>query len=379
MQDLGSLRSRFPLLDERLYFASQCLGPMPKEALDDLDEYRRSLLLRKRAIPQWLERMDEIIGLVETLLGAPPGSIALRDSATAAQAAIAASLEPRGGKDGIVVSRHDFHSTRYLWTAQGRRGFRIDEIEPRDGAGVGAEDYLAVIDDRTAIVTAPLVSPRTGALLDVRAVIRAAHDHHALVVLDAYQAVGVVPIDVLALGADVVVGGTHKWLGGGGTGLAFLYVRPSLAERLEPAHPGWFGCGSVMEFGEGYAAPAGARRFQQGTPAVEPMYTARAGLRTVLEVGVERIRARSLELTSRMLDRLEARGVRASTPRAVEARGGMICLDRPDAEAIERALDERGIDVDYRPGAGLRVAPHYCHREDECDRVVDAIVEAARS
>ncbi len=199
--DLGRFRSRFPLLDERLYFASQCLGPLPAAALDDLDEYRRSLLLRKRALPIWLERMEGCLELVETLLGAPRGSIALRDTATAAQAAIAASLAPRAGKDGILVSRHDFHSTRYLWAAQGRRGFQIDEIEPRASAGITAEDYCAVIDDRTAVVTAPLVSPRTGALLDARAVIRAAHDHHALVVLDAYQAVGVVPIDVPRAGS----------------------------------------------------------------------------------------------------------------------------------------------------------------------------------
>jgi kynureninase len=209
-------------------------------------------------------------------------------------------------------------------------------------------------------------------------VIRAAHDHGAIVVLDAYQAVGVVPVDVQALGVDVLVGGTHKWLGGGGTGLAFMYVRPSLAEQLVPAYPGWFGCGeSVMDFSDGYVAPRGARRFQQGTQGIEPIYTARAGLRTTLEVGVDRIRARSLELTGRMFDRFEARGLRVTTPRPAEARGGMLVLDLPNAAAIEEALGGRGIDVDFRPGAGLRVGPHFCYREDECDRVVDAIVEAA--
>lgn len=379
-QDLARFRSRYPLLDERLYFATQCLGPMPTAALADLDEYRRTLLLRKRALPLWLERVDEVVALVEKLLGAPPASIALRDSATAAQAAIAALLEPQAGKNRIVVSRNDFHSTRYLWAAQRRRGFEIEQVEPRGDAGIAAEDYLAVIDDRTAIVTAPLVSPRTGALLDARAVIRAAHDRGALVVLDAYQGVGVVPVDVQDLGADVVVGGTHKWLGGGGTGLAFLYVRPSLAEKLEPAYPGWFGCGeSVMTFGEDYVPAPGARRFQQGTPPVEAMYTSIAGLRAALEIGVDRIRARSLELTGRMLERLGARGVRVSTPGKPEARGGMLCIDLPNAEAMEAALDARGIDVDFRPGAGLRVSPHFCHRDDECDHVADAIAEVARS
>ncbi len=134
-----------------------------------------------------------------------------------------------------------------------------------------------------------------------------------------------------------------------------------------------------MAFGESYVPARGARRFQQGTPAVEAIYTARAGLHLALEVGVERIRARSLELTTRMLERLGSVGVRVSTPRPPEARGGMLCLDLHDAEAVEHELGERGIDVDYRPGAGLRIAPHFCHREDECDHVVDCIAELARS
>jgi DMATS type aromatic prenyltransferase len=373
-----SARARFPLLEERLYFASQCMGPMPAQALEDLDEYRRTLLLRKRALPLWFERMHELVRLTEALLGAPAGSVALRDSATAAQAAVAACLEPRACHDRIVVSRHDFHSSRYVWAAQKRRGFDIVEIEPGEGGVIRADDYLAAIDERAAIVTLPLVSPRTGALLDVRDIVRAAHDRGAIVVLDVYQAVGVVPIDVQALNADVVVGGMHKWLGGGGSGLAFLYVRPALAARLEPVYPGWFGCGeSAMEFAERYTPAPGARRFQQGTPAAEALYTSRAGLRVALEIGLEAIRARSLALTERMHARFEQRGVRVVTPRRPEARGGMLCLDVPDAAAIEVALGERGIDVDYRPGAGLRVSPHFCHREDECDRVVDAIAELA--
>jgi kynureninase len=377
--DLGRFRDRFPLLDERLYFASQCLGPMPAEALDDLDAYRRSLLLRKRALPLWIERMNEMTALLERLLGAPAGSVALRDSATAAQAAIASALTPRDGKNRIVLSSQDFHSTRYLWAAQAQRGFEVIEIHPRAGVEVSTEQYLDAIDGRTALVCAALVSPRNGSLLDAARVIRAAHDRGALVVLDAYQAVGVVPIDVASLGADVIVGGTHKWLGGGGTGLAFLYVRPSLANELVPAYPGWIGHASLLAFGDRYAPAPGARRFQQGTPALEPIFTARAGLLSTLAIGVDRIRARSLELTARLIARCEAHDLRVLTPARAEARGGMICVALPNAEAVEAALEHQGIDVDHRPGAGLRIAPHFCHREEECDRVIEAIVEARRS
>jgi kynureninase len=376
--DLSRFRARFPLLDERLYFATQCLGPMPAEALLDLEEYGRSLLLRKRAISLWVDRMNEMSRLFESLLGAPPDSVALRDSATSAQAAFAAAIAPRGRRNRILLSSQDFHSTRYLWKAQAQRGFEVVELAPRDGAEVTTEQYLEAIDERTAVVEAALVSPRSGALLDARAVIRAAHDRGALVVLDAYQAVGIVPLDVQSLDADVVVGGTHKWLGSGDMGLAFLYVRPALANELVPAYPGWVGHASLLSFGEDYVPAPGARRFQQGSPAMAPIYLARAGVRTAIEIGVESLRARSLELTQRMIDRADAQGLHLRTPRRPEARGGMLCFDLARCAEVESRLAEAGIDVDHRPGAGLRVAPHFCHRDDECDRVIDAIAEAAR-
>jgi kynureninase len=371
----SALRSHFPLLDERVYFASQCLGPTPAAMFDDLEAYRRSVLLRKRAIPEWIGRIEELTALLESLINAPPGSVALRDGATSAQAAIAAAIEPVEGRNRIVISSLDFHSTRYLWTAQRRRGFEVVELSPADELAVRAADYAAAADDRTAIVEAALVSPRTGALVDARALIRTAHEHGAIAVLDAYQAVGVVPIDVQELDADVIVGGTHKWLGGGGTGLAFLYVRPTLAEKLEPVYPGWVGHASIGSFSDEWLPAVGARRFQVGFPAMEPIYTARAGLRLALEIGVPRIRARSLELTARIIERADAHGLRVTTPRRPEARGGILCIDTPRAEPIAESLEERGIDVDYRPGAGIRLAPHFCHREDECDKVIDGIAE----
>ncbi|MFO0757890.1 MAG: aminotransferase class V-fold PLP-dependent enzyme [Byssovorax sp.] len=373
--DFHALRSRFPLLDERLYFASQCLGPMPRAMLDDLDAYRRSLFLRKRALVGYVERMLELTEMIERLINAPPGSVCLRDSATAAQAAIASSIAPEGERRRVIVSNQAFHSTRYLWKAQAARGFEVQEIVPAEGAVVSTEQYVAAIDGTTRVVEAALVSSRSGALLDARAVIGAARAASALTIIDAYQAVGVVPIDVQALDVDVLVGGSHKWLGGGGMGLAFMYVRPSLAASLTPAYPGWVGHASLAGYAEEFTPAEGAKRFQQGTPSMEPIYTARAGIALALEIGVAPIRARSLALTGRMIDRALARGLAVRTPRRDEARGGMICVDAPGGEAVVEALEARGIDIDYRPGAGLRIAPHFCHREDECDRVIDVLAE----
>jgi kynureninase len=376
--DFGALRARFPLLAERTYFATQSFGPTPVEMYADLFEYIQTLGSRMRSIDMWLERMDELTRLVEQLLGAESGAVALRDSATAAQAAIASALTPRPERHRILHGVTDFHSSRFLWAAQARRGFSVEELRPEDGVALRPEEVLRHLDERVAVVALSLVSPRTGALLDAAAVIKAAHEVGALVVLDAYQAVGVVPIDVRRLGADVLVGGTHKWLGGGGTGLAFMYVRPALAQRLEPAYPGWLGSQELLGFSESFQPAAGARRFQQGTPAMEPIYSARAGLRFVLETGVERLRERSVALTTRMVARALDAGLPLSTPREPERRGGVLCFGLEEGASVAERMESLGIDVDYRPGAGVRAAPHPCNTEEECDRVIDALVHLSR-
>jgi kynureninase len=231
-------------------------------------------------------------------------------------------------------------------------------------------------------VAVSLVS-RNCALLDAAPVIAAAHAAGAIVVLDAYQAVGVLPIDVEALGVDVLVGGMHKWLSGS-TGLAFLYVRPSLSERLEPAYPGWIGHAAFNEFvhtkvfGDAYVKPAGARRFQQGTPAMAAVYSSRAGLRFVLEAGPGQIRARNNELTTYLYEGALALGFPVRTPRAANERAGGICIEVKDPQAIVQAMAARGIDVDERYGTVLRAGLHPCVTREECDLFLQVLEELMR-
>ncbi len=371
--DFAAERRRFPVLRERAFMASQCMGLFPEEMLLDLDRYRRSLFLRNRVIDEWVGEFEAMHGRIEELLHAPPGSVMLRDSATAAQAAIVAALPPPGQRKRIVISSSDFHSSRYLWQAQEARGFEVVEVDSSEERHADPESFAPHIDERTAIVALAHVSPRSGALLDVGRIAKLARDAGAIFIVDAYQSVGIVPIDVRSFGAHVVVGGTHKWLGSGGMGLAFGYVEPGLSEALRPAYPGWIGNRELLSFGDRFEPAAGALRFQQGTPALEPVYTARAGLAWTLEVGVSVLRARSQLLTQRILDEAAAHGIRARTPLRADARGGMVCLDVRGAKFIQSRLADQGFDVDERPNAGLRLGPHPCVTEVECTRVVQEI------
>jgi kynureninase len=372
--DFSILRRHFPLLNERTYLGTHSLGPLSREAFLDLEAYTTSLYSGRRALPQWLERYGEMFGLIETLLNAPNGSIALFPSATAAQAAIAATIQPTAKRNRIIVTDLDFPSCRYLWKSQIQRGFEMIEVEAADGMQIEAADIIARIDDRVAVVAVSLVSYLNSARLDIQPIIEAAHAAGAIVVLDAYQAIGTIPVDVTALDADVVVGGTHKWLCGG-MGLAFAYVRPSLAEQLDPVYPGWFAHRQPTAFADTFTPATGARRFQQGTPSIEPIYTSRAGLKFAIEVGVEQIHQRNIELTTYLINCADTYGIPINTPRSHTQRGGTICLGIDRAEAMVQELAELGIDVDTRSSLGIRVSPHPCNTEQDCQQLIETVLK----
>jgi kynureninase len=368
-----TLRKQFPLLEKRVYLATHSLGSLPQAAFLDLEAYTQSLYMGRRALPIWLERYEQMFSSLETLLHAPTGSVALAPTATAAQAAIAAAIQPNAKRNRIIITDLDFPSCRYLWKAQSQRGFDIIEIAATDGMQIAPTDIIARIDDRVAVVAVSLVSYLNSARLDIQPIIEAAHAAGAIVVLDAYQAVGIVPIDVAALGADVVVGGTHKWLCGG-TGLAFAYVEPSLAQQLDPIYPGWFAHLQPTTFAETFTPAAGARRFHQGTPSIEPLYSSRAGLQLAIDIGVEQIHQRNIELTNHLIDCADRAGISILTPRSSHQRGGTILLEVERPATVVEDLAELGIDVDTRSSQGIRVSPHPCNTARECQYLIENIV-----
>ena len=352
-------RDRFPILDRTTYLISHSLGPMPVDAEQRLLEYAREW--RERGVRAWSEGWWEtpmtIGDQLGRIIGAPAGSTVMHQNVTVAEAVILSCFDFRPRRNRIVYGEGEFPSVRYLYQAQRRRG-AVVEIVADDAA------VLEAIDERTLLVPISHVLFRTGAIQDVEAIVRRAHEVGALVVLDAYQSVGTVPLDVTALGADFAVGGSVKWLCGG-PGAGWLYVRPDVGERLEPALTGWQAHARPFEFEADQEYATGAARFLTGTPNVPALYAATAGYDLVEEVGVIRIRERSMQQTALFADVLDRAGFDVVGPKEPERRGGTLVVRTPEFQAVQRELEAREILCDARPESGIRLGPHFFNTDDE--------------
>jgi kynureninase len=293
----------------------------------------------------------------------------MHQNVTLAEAAVLSCFDFGGTRRRIVYEEGNFPSVRYLYQAQ--RG--ADILVAADDEGVAE-----AIDERTLLVPVTHVLYKTGEIQDVEAIVAAAHENGALVVLDAYQSAGAVPLDVTALDVDFAVGGSVKWLCGG-PGAGWLYVRPELAATLEPALTGWQAHARPFAFEPEQDYADGAWRFLTGTPNVPALYAATAGYDVIEEVGVERIRERSVELTTLLIELLDEAGFPVGSPRDASRRGGTVVVKPPGQERVGRELLERGVICDWRPDVGLRFGPHFFNTEDELRFAVEQIVELARA
>jgi kynureninase len=369
VHDPSVYRDRFPILAETTYLISHSLGPMPQAVRDRLAEYADTWATR--GVRAWAEGWWELpltVGdQIGRLIGAPPGSTVMHQNVTIAEAIVLSAFRFEGERRRIVYEEGNFPSVRYLYQAQADRGAEI-VVCPDDAAVVEA------IDERTLLVPITHVLFKTAEIQDVEAIVRRAHDVGAHVILDAYQSVGTVPLDVTALGVDFAVGGSVKWLCGG-PGAAWLYVRPDLADRLEPTLVGWQAHARPFAFEPELEYADGAQKFLTGTPNVPALYAATAGYDVIAEVGVERIRRRSLELTGRLIGLLETAGFEVVSPREPESRGGHVVVRTPHFQAVHAELVGRGFLCDFRPESGIRLGPHFFTTAEEIDRMAATIAD----
>jgi kynureninase len=374
---LLSWRPEFPILATCNYLVSHSLGAMPARARRYLDRFADEWDHRGvRAWHEgWWELGCETGNLLAPTLGAAPGTITMHQNATVAQSIVASCFSYERSRRRIVLQDLDFPTNHYLFQGFSRFGAEVVVVPSQNAIAAPIDRLVDAIDDETVLVPISLVLFRSGALQDVRPVIEKAHRVGAYVVLDAYQAAGTIPMAVADLGVDFVVGGSVKWLCGG-PGAGYLYVRPDLTSKMRPSVVGWAGHTEPFGFEIGAIRYAETiERFQSGTPNVPALYAARAGYEIVAEIGVPAIRQCSLGLTRRLIDAAERRGWRLNTPTRDPDRGGSVVLDVPNGAAVTDELIRRQVIVDYRPGAGIRVAPHFYNSEAEVDAAVAAIDE----
>jgi kynureninase len=368
MRDLLDYRSEFPILEHTTYLASHTLGPMPRRAADRLAGFAQTWT--ERGIRAWAEgwwAMPMTVGdQIGRIVGAPRGSTVMQQNVSIAEAVVLSCFRPvDSARNRVVYERGNFPSVRYVYQAQPD----LEVVVCEDDA-----EIVDRIDERTLLVPISHVLYKAGEIQDVEPIVRRAHEVGAHVILDCYQSAGIVPVDVIALGVDFAVGGSVKWLCGGPAN-GWLYVRPDHAERLQPTYTGWQAHARPFAFEEEMEYTTGAARFLSGTPNPAANYAGSAGYDLIEEIGVERIRESSLRQTQLLIDLADKAGFEVTSPRDPKRRGGAVIVNVPEAAAVYAELEERSILCDFRPGAGIRVGPHFFTTDDEIRFVVDQILE----
>ena len=371
---MTAIRAEFPVLSSCVYLNSNSTGAVPRGARDVLAGYWETLRgWRDDVWERWHEGLDRYAAGIAALIGADPSTVVTDANLSTLLARVASCFDYRPPRDRVVFTDREFPTVPFVWSAFRRYGAHPDMVGD-GGPAIDEEALLRRIDERTLLVCVPHASYSSGATVDLARLVAHAHAAGALVAVDAFQTVGVVPIDVTALGVDFLLGGAHKWLCGVGT--AFLYVRPDLLPALEPAATGWQAGDRALTFQPSTGWAAGAQRFAGGTPFPLTSLISQVGLDLLAGVGIPAIRAHSLACTGRIIARADAAGIPVVSPRDAGRRGGVVCLDVPDGEAVKRRLARRDMICSWR--GYLRVGPHVYNTLDEVDAFMDALVEELR-
>ncbi|MFO1077366.1 MAG: aminotransferase class V-fold PLP-dependent enzyme [Planctomycetota bacterium] len=375
---LLAYRDRFPILGRSNYLINNSLGAVPAAAraslLQFVDEWET------RGVRAWGDGwwalQEQVADRIAGVLGVRAGTVSMHQNVAVALEMILSCFRCDGARNRIVYSALNFPSDQYIYEARARLGAELVRVPAAaDGISSDVQRLVDAIDDRTLLVAIDHVMFRSAAIVDVRPIVERARSRGAFVVLDVFHSVGTLPLDLHGLGVNAAVGGALKWLCGG-PGNCFLYVHPDEIARLQPTFTGWAAHKQPFQFspaGQDYRDDGG--RFATGTPNVPALYAGREGIAIVAEAGLPAIRARSQQLTALLVAEAQRAGLAIRSPLAAAARGGHVALDVPDGYAVCQALSAREIVVDFRPDAGLRIAPHFYNTEAEVTAAVRAVRE----
>jgi kynureninase len=373
LPQLARYRDEFPVFRHTRYLNSCSLGALSGRARAAHAEYLDQWEHRGAAAwyDTWLPAIERLRAGYARVIGAMPEDVSLHSSISSTLSVVAESLDYRL-RPKVVTTSLDFPTVAYQWLAKASRGVEVEIVDSPDGTIVPLERLAAAIDGRTALVATSHVFFTSGAIQDLSALGALARAHGALLLVDGYQAAGQLPVDVRALGVDFYCAGGLKWLLGG-SGIAFLYVRPGLRERLEPGITGWFAHAAPFRFDPHVLERADdARRFDLGTPSVAAVYAQLAGLSIIEEIGIPVIREATRALTEDLIGLAETLGLRPRVAARPEDRSGIVMLPRRDAGADVRRLAAQGFIVDARPGH-VRVSPYFYNTPSDHRALVEVL------
>lgn len=372
---LLAYRQEFPILSRKTYLCAHSMGPMPRGVYRAFEEFARQW--DEHGIGAWEETWFEMItdnsNVIAKIIHAKPGSVILQPNVTTCMEIILSCMD-FSKRRRVISSSESFSSQLYLLKEAERLGARLELVEPRQKGLIDPEDYVKYIDETTCIVFADHVMYQSGQLLNIRPIIERCRRVGAFVLVDGYQAVGTVPVDVTELGVDFYVGGSHKWLLGG-AGAAYMYVKPELINKLNPKFCGWMSHNDPFAFAPPPIRRAGGiLRFMPSTPPLPSFCAARVGHELILEAGVDAIRAKSLRQTRMIIDLCREAGCDVITPEVGDERGGMVCFKTSSkVERVYEELSRKNFVFDARPRAGIRISPHFYTTDDEICAFFDAL------
>ncbi len=368
-------RKEFPILSDTTYMISHSLGAMPERTRTRMREFTDTWAAR--GILAWEEgwwMMPITVGnLVGGIIGAGEGEVVMQQNVSICQNVVTSCFDWRARRNKLVTDGLNFPSNNYIYYSLERSGARVVTVDSPDGFTLPVELILNAIDEETALVSVSHVAFRSSYVQDLAAITRRAHAVGAMVVADLYQSAGTLPVNVRELGVDFATGGSVKWLCGG-PGAGYLYVRRDLWNQLAPAATGWTAHEEPFAFEGGAIRYAdSAFRFLNGTPNIPALYSARSGYEIVGQIGVPAIREKSVRQTGRLIALADEAGFPVNTCRNPAQRGGVVVLDVPHGQKVTQELARRGILVDYRPQAGIRVAPHFYTTDEELEHTISEI------
>ena len=367
-ESLIEYRAQFPALETCVHLISHALGCVPARAKDDLAEFFE-LWARKSisAWSDWLPEVDRAAERIGRIISAPKGSVIMQQNVSGVMAMLASCLEYEPTRNKVVYEALQFPSVSYVWQAEARRGATCVLVPSLDGITIDTDAMCAAIDEHTLVVPISHVVFSSAYVQDVKKICARAKAVGAHVILDCYHSVGTVPLDVVDLGVSFACGGSVSYLCGG-PGAAWLYVRPDLIERFAPRVTGWFGNEAPFAFtmpAQSYAD--NAWRYMGGAPAIAALYQSRAGQAIIGEIGVRKIRAKSLVMTQMCIDWIDELGLELHSPRPEASRGASVVFDFVGAADVCRELNRRAFFCDHRPGVGIRIAPHFYTKPSEIE------------